>query len=165
MSIDQLNDQGLENLISNYNKKGVTVGGKYTLNECVSERLRRKGMAYTGEDVTRVILRQSRSSPDNLVTYSEVWKTFYPDKKWVGHGSQTEVKKALDAAIIYCIQNSLPIVTSIVVQSSSRQLTSEAKDNIKSRVRQFGFSVHEDAEDFVHIQAEKTKYLSPQWFP
>jgi hypothetical protein len=165
MTIRELSDDQLENLEQNYRKKGLTEGGKYSLREVLSEKLRRQGKNYTGRDVAKKILELAQSRGDGKVTYKELWKEYYPYKEWQGHASVSEVKAALGAAVNYCIESDLPLITSIVVQSGSGENSAEAKENMRKAAQEWGYPIHQTAEEFVNKQANETRKLDPDKLP
>ena len=165
MSIKDISDAQLENLEQNYRNKGLTEGGKYSLKEVLSEKLRRQGKKFNGRDVAKTILELAQNRGDGKVTYKELWQKFYPSKEWKGHSSLAEVRAALGAAVNYCIESELPLITSIVVQTESGENSQKAKENMRNAAREWGFQIHETAEEFVHQQAQKTLQLDPEKLP
>jgi hypothetical protein len=126
MSIQDLTDNQLRNLVKNYERAGKTEGEKYSLAEVHLELQRRLGKAYNGRDAALKIVDLAKKSDDGLVTYLELWKSFYPEQEFKGHKSVGEVMAILGAAAYYCATfpgGPWPIVTAAVVQSSKRVVT------------------------------------------
>ncbi len=162
MGIQDKTDEQLKNLVNNYKRLEKTEGGIYSLAEVHLEIQRRLGKAYNGRDAALKIVDLARQSDDGLVTFLDLWKSFYPEQEWVGHKSVREVMAILGAAAYYCAAfpgGSLPIVTAAVVRSSSRVVTRKAKENIFNAAKDWGLDTGSDIEDFYHSQLEGTKKL------
>ena len=162
MSIQDLTDRQLSNLVENYGRAGKTEGGKYSLAEVRLEQQRRLGKAYNGRDAALKIVDLAKKSDDGLVTYLDLWKSFYPEQEFKGHKSVREVMAILGAAAYYCAAfpgGPLPIVTAAVVQSSSRVVTRKAQENIFNAAKDWGLDTGHDVEAFYQAQLEGTKKL------
>jgi hypothetical protein len=150
---------GIESLIKNYLDKGRTEGGRWTLHEAQRELQRREGTNYSGLDATRNIIKLAQQSEDGLTTYMEVWREFYPDQDWTGHGTQQQAKAILAAAISYCVDHQLPIVTTAVVSKGDRQASELAKKNIYKEVEKLGVDTGPDVEAFYEEQLRLTQEI------
>ncbi len=162
MGIQDKTDEQLKNLVNNYKRLEKTEGGIYSLAEVHLEIQRRLGKAYNGRDAALKIVDLARQSDDGLVTFLDLWKSFYPEQEWVGHKSVREVMAILGGAAYYCAAfpgGPLPIVTAAVVQSSSRVVTRKAKENIFNAAKDWGLDTGSDIEDFYQSQLEGTKKL------
>jgi hypothetical protein len=62
MSIQDLTDNQLRNLVKNYERAGKTEGGKYSLAEVRLEQQRRLGKAYNGRDAALKIVDLAKKS-------------------------------------------------------------------------------------------------------
>jgi len=102
MGIQDKTDEQLKNLVNNYKRLEKTEGGIYSLAEVHLEIQRRLGKAYNGRDAALKIVDLARQSDDGLVTFLDLWKSFYPEQEWVGHKSVREVMAILGAAAYYC---------------------------------------------------------------
>jgi hypothetical protein len=155
-------DDDIKNLIANYARQGKKEGGLYTLAECHLEITRRLGGEYSGREVAEKIVKLSKTSQDGLVTYKELFNSFYPDKHWQGHGSLRVVAKMLGAATYYCATTDpLPMVTSVVVQQVNRAATDNAKKNLFNAATDLGIPTGADYRKFFAEQAEATRSLDP----
>ena len=162
MIIQELTDRQLSNLVENYRRAGKTEGGKHSLAEVRLELQRRLGKAYNGRDAALKIVDLAKQSDDGLVTYLELWKSFYPEQEFIGHKSVREVMAILGAAAYYCATfpgGPWPIVTAAVAQSSKRVVSKKAKENIFNAAKDCGLDTGPDVEGFYQIQLEGTKKL------
>ncbi len=94
------------------------------------------------------------------MTYGELWRKFNPDTPWSGHGTQSIVKNSLGRVVGYCVDNKLPILTVLVVPTTTRALTDKAIENIYNECRLLGVSTGTSARKFVDDQIERSKTLS-----
>lgn len=122
MGIESLDERGLKAMIANYEAKNLAEGGKYTLAECLLERMRRLESPIPHVELAKSIIRRARQSADGRVTYLELWNEFRPGIPWKGNASIREVGQSLSRVIEYCIRHNLPLITVLVVQTGSRQL-------------------------------------------
>jgi hypothetical protein len=156
LGIDSLDERGLKAMIANYEQKSVAEGGKYTLAECLLERMRRQESPIPHVDLARSIIRRSRESADGRVTYLELWNEFRPGGSWKGNASIREVGLSLSRVIEYCIRHRLPLITVLVVQTGSRQLHPRAVQNIYDDARRFGVDVGHDPALFVATETSRS---------
>jgi len=156
MSIQDLSDEQVENLIQNYRRLDKTEGGKYTLAECLLDNERRKGIAYNGRDVTAKIVELAKASDDGLCTYLELWKSFNPNKEW-GLSSMREVMQMMGAAAYFCVRENQPIVTAAVVRTDKRTVSFKAKQNMFYAAQEWGVNTGVDIEAWYQAQLDGTK--------
>lgn len=165
MIIQDLTDKQLETIKAHYRKAKKTEGGKYTLAEVLKEKLRRSGSVFSGKVVAAKILTQAQSSQDGLTTYGDLWDELYPDSKFSGHTSIKKIGRDLGAAVHYCIDHGLPIVTVLVVQKGNRKLSDEAVSNIFNDCRELGVNTGLVALDFIAQQKAKSLALHVSSLP
>jgi len=150
-----LSDSELSNLEHRYKIRGVTKGGIFTLSEVRAERFRRAANGLGGAEICQLILDLAEVNADGFTTYLDLYHAVFPSRTWCGHTSIGAIKRVLHEAIIYCVDNSLPIVTALVVRSDTRQLSPEALLNIYHCAGEMGLSVGTDPENFVTEQILK----------
>jgi hypothetical protein len=151
--------KGLKNLEKNYMEKNRTEGGVYTLVEVRRELLRRNGGIHNGETVYKAIFALLTTSSSGFITYGELFVKLH-NKLWKGNGSQGLITKDLYAAIYYCVQNQLPILTSLVIRKDETQPTSEAMQNIYDCAKQSGIKdMPGSVEKFVLEQQQNSLQL------
>ena len=105
----------------------------------------------------------AKISSDGLVTYKQVWNEFKPDQAWQGNASQQQVANALGRVIAYCVDNQIPIVTTLVVRSDTRTHTDQAISHIYNEASSLGVDVGVDAQSFVNDQQHKARSLKESW--
>ena len=154
-----LTDDQLNNLENNYFRKKRRIGGRWTLQEVLQEKQLRLADENDAESVFRVIIGNCRRSPDIRTSYADIHRSLRPNKKWIGHSSQRLVKYAMGNVIRYCVANSLPIVTVLVVQTKTRRLDQDAIDNIYETCLALGCNVGPSAYNFCARQIAPSRQL------
>lgn len=152
-AITQQSEEGLRNIIANYDKRGAISGAVYSRQEVVLEVFRRKCLPYDGFKVVSVILGLAQASQDGFVSYKGLWNALAPKQGEWGQHSVKECMKAMGAAIHFCVVAKLPIVTSLVVSGCSRELSAKAAGNILCTALMLGVETQLTPEDFVLAQA------------
>ena len=150
--ISSLSDTALSNLENNYIKRRVTTGGIYPLSNVRAEKLRRISNGLSGEELCQLILDLSQVNADGFTTYLDLYRAIFPAKAWCGHTSIRTIMRVLHEIIIYCVENSLPLVTALVVRSDTRQLSPEALQNIYDCAGDMGVDVGPNVDEFVTNQ-------------
>lgn len=163
MELSDLNERQLDSFIDNYRTQGKVTGGKFSLSELQLERQRRIKSPFPPADVAKTIVTLAKKSADGLVTYKEIWQVYRPDAVWVGNAPRSEMAKALGSVIAYCIDNSLPILTTLVVRGDSRSHSDEAKINIWNEAQSLGVDVGLDPAAFVQQQQIAALKLAEEW--
>ena len=151
--ISQLSDDQLNNLENNYRR------ARWTLQEVLQEKQLRLADENDAESVFRVIIGNCHRSPDIRTSYADIHRSLRPNKKWIGHSSQRLVKYAMGNVIRYCVANSLPIVTVLVVQTKTRQLDQDAIDNIYKTCLALGCNVGPSAYNYCARQIAPSRQL------
>ncbi|MDP3906445.1 hypothetical protein [Novosphingobium sp.] len=163
MEINELSDRQIDVFIDNYKAYGKETGGKFPLSELLLEKKRRIVSPFPPERTAKTIVRLAKNSHDGFVTYKEVWQNFRPDKVWTGNAPRAEIANALGRVIAYCIDNKLPIISTLVVRSSTRNHSDEAVSNIYNEAKALGADVGHDAIAFVKSQQEQARLLTAHW--
>lgn len=165
MTPQTLTDKQLAAMIANYRSSGVTTGGRWPLTELLLEERRRKPTAFPPHDVAAAIIKLSQASPDGLVSYHDIWRTFLPDEPWKGNNPRRILADALYRVIGYCVDHGLPVLTVLVVRKNERRLSPEAVQHIYSESRDLGIEVGTDPAAFVAREREKALHLSASHLP
>ena len=147
--ISLLSDHQLEVFEHVYRESGFTKCACHPLAAVTAERCRRVAGGLTGSEIVQLILDMSQQNSDGYTTYLALYRAVFPGKPW--RGTQA-IKQVLHQAIIYCVDNDLPMVTALVVRSDTRELSRKALQNIYRSARDLGVSVGSDASDFVTTQ-------------
>jgi hypothetical protein len=158
-SVEELTDEQLENIVNNYERNNVSVGGPYSLRQVKLEQLRRINPAFPPRDVAKFIIERSNQSDDGFVTYLDIWKHFKPQEPWHGHKSLREIMNVLGAVVHFCVNNNLPVITSLVVRTNTRKQTENAVENMYEEAKKFGMNVGLVAADFVSQQQSESRQL------
>ena len=158
--IVEISDLDLARFVKNYEEQEKSEGGIYKLSELLVERLRRTPTRQSPRDVFRFIIENASASNDGKTTYRDVWNFLSPGEVWKGNHSIKVVGGTLGAVIAYSVQNGLPIVSTLVVQSGNRKLSDRAIHNIYEECRQFGVNVGLVPAEFVASEAERAHALN-----
>jgi hypothetical protein len=147
--VSKLTDEELANLEANFVAAGVEASQLYSLQHVRRERLRRATKGLDGREVVGHIMALAAASSDYFTAYGDLHASLWPTEKFVGHASIGKVKKALGAAILYCVENGLPCLTTLVVHAKTRSLSDRAARNIYETLKGLGVEVGDSVEDFV----------------
>jgi hypothetical protein len=147
--VSKLTDAELANLEANFVAAGVEASQLYTLQDVRSERQRRATKGLDGGEVVGHIIALAAASSDYFTPYGALHASLWPGEKFVGHASIGQVKKALGAAILYCVEAGLPCLTTLVVHAQTRSLSDCAARNIYETLKGLGVEVGDSVEDFV----------------
>ena len=159
MPLHQITDSQLRDNIRRYKEAGNETGGHYSLAQLLVEEKRRKPSPFPVVAMARKIIELSQASEDGQTTYLELWRAFRPGVEWQGHGSQAAMGNALAQVVAYCVRHSLPIITVLVVQTSSRKLDRKAVENIYEECRTLGLDAGSDPCVFIQKQKEASLQL------
>jgi len=165
MDISEWSSKQLASVAKRYLAAGKTEGGKFPLSSILREQLDRLSTTLDTLAVARSILDLSRASPDGFLTYGDLWTAFNPNTPWSGHGTQLTIKNSLGQVVGYCVDNSLPIITVLVVPIATRKLTEAAIHNIYEQCRQLGVATGNSAREFVDDQISKARTISSADLP
>ncbi|MDO6621079.1 hypothetical protein [Shewanella sp. 6_MG-2023] len=105
-------------------------------------------------------MKLANQSDSGFITYGQLFKCLHKFD-WVGNGSQQKLNKDLGAVVYYCVQNKLPIVTSLIIRQNNNQLTNQAKQNIYDCAKQLGVTnMQANVELYISEQQEKSLNLA-----
>ena len=164
MSVSDLSEREIDSFIRNYVDRGMNVGGKFALAELKLEKMRRVKSPFSPKETAKVIVEHAKKSPDGLVTYKQIWEVFRPGAIWIGNAPRTEMAKVLAAVIVYCVDNKLPILSTLVVRANPRNHSEEAIVNIYNEAKSLGLEVGSDAHLFVKNQQDIALNLTHDMF-
>lgn len=151
-----LKDPAIASNIAAYRKQGVSTGGHYTLAELLMEQRRRKPSVFPHIQVAHFIVNEAKQAEDGRVTYLEIWRAFAPGKDWQGNASVKVLGAGLGRVVEYCVRNRLPILSVLVVPTSTRKLTEKAIQNIFNECRELGVDTGSDALAFIEREERKS---------
>lgn len=164
MALSDLTEQQLNAFIRNYEGQGKSEGGKFSLSELRLEKLRRLKSPFLPRETAATIVRLAHSAPDGLVSYKAIWEVFRPNGVWTGNAPRAEMAKALASVIAYCVDNKLPILTTLVVRADSRSHSDDAVANIFNEAKALGVDVGLEPHAFVRREQEASRALSTEFF-
>ncbi len=150
---------GLISFENNYLRLNKTQGGIYTLVEVRRELQRRQGGKHDGKTVYKTILALLSASATGYISYGQLFSKLHK-VQWVGNGSQQLLNKDLGAVVYHCVQNNLPIITSLIISATARQLTDQAKQNIYDCAQRLGITNMPSSVDiFIDDQQNRSLLL------
>ena len=147
--VEKLTDAELVTLEGNFVKKNVVVSKHYALADVRREILRRATKGIDGGEVVRHIVELAAKSSDCFTTYGALFSKLWPSEQFIGNGSVSRVMMALGAAILWGVQQGLPCVTTLVVQTNGRRLSERAAANIYATLKGLGVEVGDNIEDYI----------------
>lgn len=155
--VEQLTDQELENLVVNFNRKGVVESPWHRLVDVKSELLSRKMKGMDGALITGLILGLASASPSFHVSYGQLNRAVFGEDI-NGPGAVARLMRALDAVIAYCIKCQLPIATAVVTRKDGTHST-KAINNLFGAAKLLGAVGEVDPAQYVQEQAARTAAL------
>lgn len=159
MEIGDLTDRQINTFIANYERSGKVDGGNFPLSELRLEKQRRIASPFPPAETAKAIVEMAKKSKDGLVTYKEIWQKFRPNSVWTGNAPRAEMAKALGRVIAYCIDNQLPILTTLVVKGDTRKHSPDAIKNICNEVRSYGVDVGADPLTFIKGEQDRSRSM------
>lgn len=147
--VSKLTDAELATVEDRLVEQGLTESPYHTLADVRRERLRRATKGLDGGEVVGHILALAAASRDYLTTYGALHASLWPGEVWSAYKSIGKIKKALGAAILYCVENGLPCLTTLVVHANTRGLSESAAGNIYETLKDLGVEVGANIEDYI----------------
>lgn len=155
--VKTLTDKQLENAEENLLSKGVEICAFYSLKQVRAERFRRRSRGMDGAHVVDLIIALSTRSLDGYVTYNELSHALW-GVRLDGPGSVSRLMRAMGAAILYCVETRLPIVTALITRAD-RTYSQAALLNLANTARYLGEKVGGSAQLYVSRQASRALSL------
>lgn len=152
--LGDLTDKEIRAMIKNYDAAGKIAGGNWSRAELMLELDRRKPTIYAPRDLAMKIHTLCRHSPDQRVSYGAVWLAYHPAPLPKGHGWRKRVTDGLAVLGAWCVDNDLPILSTLVVNNETRELTDAACANVWNYIKAIKNDTSLTARDFVDEQAK-----------
>lgn len=143
----------IRTMIKNYDASGKVAGGKWSRAELALELDRRKPVVFPPKDLAMKILSLCRHSPDQRVSYGAVWLAYNPAPLPKGQGWVNKVTDALAVLGAWCVDNDLPILSTLVVNNTTRELKDAACENVWNYIKVIKGDTSSSAREFVDEQA------------
>ena len=149
-SMSRLSDRQIADNIRRYRERGLIEGGPFSLAQLLAEQHRRKKAGTLDTLATaQAIVALAKLSATGLTTYADLWSCLRPGEPWQLFPCRAEITNALERVQHYCLRNRLPLLATLVVNKSERQLTAAARANIAGWAREHGMAVGHDPDAFV----------------
>ena len=152
--LGDLTERKIRAMIQNYDTNGRTTGGKWSRAELVLELDRRKPAIFVPRDFALKILTLCHASPDQRVSYSELWLAYHAAPLPKGQAWAKKITDGLAVLGAWCVDNDLPILSTLVVNNATRELKDAACENVWSYVKAIKNDASVSARDFVDEQAK-----------
>lgn len=112
------------------------------------------------ESIIAHMIVLSSKSPDGLMTYVDLWNALYPQTPWRGHGALHIIGKVMGRVTAHCVDQGLPILTTLIVQKGTRRMSEFAMKNVFAACKERGMKTdHVNAIAFCpHQQTEAIRY-------
>lgn len=148
-----LTEREIRAMIKNYDRNGQTSGGKWSRSELVLELDRRKSTVYPPHHLAQIILRMCHVSYDRRVSYKELWLAHNEGPLPKGQNWVKPLTDGLAVLGAWCIDNDLPILSTLVVNDQKRELSDQAASNVWNYMKDKLPNVPLNAREFVEQQA------------
>jgi len=148
LTVDEINI-----MIANYDKAGVTEGGKWPRVELALELQRRKASPYPLIEVARKILTMSHASDDGRVSYGDLWLEFNEGPIPPGQAWARPMLNSLEALGVWCFDRNLPLINILVVNGKTREVVEQTVQAMWGAAVVRGFPVPDDLREFALEQA------------
>jgi hypothetical protein len=155
------NDEEIKTLIKRYKERGLTSGGLYTLAELQLELARRVKAPHDPKDFAACILILAAQSPNRRVTFGALFE-YYNGRPPRGHGDIKTITASLERLGAYCHDRGLPIISTLVVNQATGEMTNNAVHNVWNYLRQIDPTTPNDPAAFVAEQVTRAERLSPE---
>ena len=151
--IADLTDAQIKVFIANYKAKAATHGGKWPLSVLQWEQAKRAKSEYEIIPLMTAILRLCRQSDDHRVSYGQLWKEMNDAPLPKGQAWAKPLTNSLGRVGAYCVDKGLPLLSTLVVDDQTRQLTDDAAHNIWAYMKDRGEDVGDSPRNYVDGQA------------
>lgn len=118
------------------------------------ELFRRKLVGIEGLNVVRQICRLCRKKYRSKITHAELFRALWPCQPYDGCADGSRIRLALDAAMLFCIENGLPPMNTLVVNRLDRGLTQNDIKMIYETAKYLGVVVGSKPSEYVSEEAE-----------
>lgn len=152
--LGDLTDKQIRAMIKNYDAAGKVTGGNWPRAALMLELDRRKPVIFAPRDLAMKILNLCHASPDQRVSYGELWLAYHPAPLPKGQGWVKKVTDGLAVLGAWCVDNDLPILSTLVVNNTTRELKDAACDNVWNYIKAIRNDTSLSARDFVDEQAK-----------
>ena len=121
------------------------------------ELFRRKVGGIDGMDVVRQICRLCVKSYRDHITYATLSRALWPRQTFEGHGEGSRIKQALDAAMLFCVENDLPLMNTLVVSRVDHKLSKRDVQTIHETARHLCVDVGSDPDSYIREETEAAR--------
>lgn len=153
MTIDDLTDQQIKQMIANYDAQGVAVGGKWPRAELMLSLSRRKQTVYPLIELARKILSKSHASDDGRVSYGDLWLEFNEGPIPKGQYWVRPMLNSLEVLGVWCFDRGLPLINILVVNGDKREVVEKTLQVMWDAAKLRRLPVPDDLTEFAAQQA------------
>ena len=152
-TIDDLSEQEIKRMIANYDKAGLTEGGKWPRAELALQLQRQKAASYPLMELAQKTLAMSHASDDGRVSYGDLWLEFNegpipPGQAWV-----RPMLNSLEVLGVWCFDRALPLINILVVNGKTREVVEQTVQGMWDTAKARRFPVPDDLREFALEQA------------
>lgn len=160
-AVAEWSDGEIRTLIRRYQERGLTSGGPYTLAELQLELARRVRAPHEPKEFAACILRLAAASSKRRVTYGALFEHLN-GRPPNGQGDIRTITASLERLGAYCHDRGLPIISTLVVNKATGEMTPDAVRNVWNYLRQIDPTMSDDPVAFVAEQAAQAERLSAE---
>lgn len=151
--LHELTSDEINTMIANYDKAGLTEGGKWPRAELALQLQRQKAASYPLKDLAQKILAMSHASDDGRVSYGDLWLEFNegpipPGQAWV-----RPMLNSLEVLGVWCFDRGLPLINILVVNGKTREVVEQTVQGMWDTAKARRFPVPDDLREFALEQA------------
>lgn len=154
-----LTEPQIKQMIANYDKAGVTEGGKWPRAELVLALQRLKVPSYPLLELAGKILSMSHASDDKRVSYGDLWLAFNEGPIPAGQHWVRPMLNSLEALGVWCFDRGLPLINILVVNGDKREIVEKTLQTMWDAAKLRGLSVPMDLREFALEQANAALVL------
>lgn len=160
-ALSEWSDAEIRTLIKRYEERRLTSGGIYTLAELHLEYARRVKAPHEPKEFAACILTLAAASSKRRVTYGALFEHLN-GRTPNGQGDIKTITASLERLGAYCHDRGLPIISTLVVNKATGEMTADAVHNVWNYLRQINPTMPDDPAAFVAEQAARAERLSPE---
>ncbi|WP_022684114.1 hypothetical protein [Sphingobium bisphenolivorans] len=159
--IHELTNDELTRMIGNYDARGLTVGGKWPRSDLAIELDRRKTSIYEPVRLARLILAECHKAADKRVSYKDLYQAWHGERHPLGQYWVNQLTDGLGVLGAWCWDHGLPIISVLVVNDGTRELSPKAAINIWTALRDRFSETPDSVDEFARQQGEAALAMPP----
>lgn len=158
--LHDLKIEEIKQMVVNYDKAGVSTGGKWSRVDLVLELERRKPAVYPLVELAQTILSKCAESPSKRITYGDLWLAFNEGPLPAGRAWVKPLTDSLSVLGTWCFDRNLPLINILVVNGGTGEVKENTVEKMWEAAKERGQQVPDDLKEFADQQADASLALS-----